>query len=38
MPMADVEEVMKDTKTVEDDDGYINYSDLVKKVMAGPKA
>jgi myosin light chain 6 len=38
MPMAQVEEVMKATNTVDDEDGYITYSDLVKKVMAGPKA
>ena len=38
MPMAEVDEVMKHTNTVDDEEGYIKYSDFVKKIMAGPKA
>jgi len=38
LPMENIEEVMKATETVDDDEGMIKYDAFVKKVMAGPKA
>jgi len=36
MPVEQVEEVIKSTETVEDDEGMIKYDVFVKKIMAGP--